>query len=168
MWIRETLILTLIAFAAQEYSKSIDKSKDIMEHFINLLREEGVTTVPLWTEPQGVPNIQENAQENKVGARPRVCVKIQKGNLYHSSLFLWPCFSFMKKENSARNLLFLFLTYNKLDILLLAYFNIYRFKYGAYLSVETTWLHVYKIYISVYFNSLQVTTNNCTYCMSRK
>ena len=39
-----------------------------MEHFINLLRDEGVTTVPLWTEPKGVPNIQENAQENKVGA----------------------------------------------------------------------------------------------------
>ena len=70
MQIRKAPSQLLIALAAQEYSKSIDKSKDIMEHCINLRREEGVTTVPLWTEPQGVPNIQENAQETKVGPMP--------------------------------------------------------------------------------------------------
>jgi len=64
--------------AIKEYSKSIDKSKDIMEHFINLLRDEGVTTVPLWTEPKGVPNIQENAQENKNEIASGSCDKLRR------------------------------------------------------------------------------------------
>jgi len=37
--------------AIKEYSKSIEKSKDIMEHFINLLAEQGITKVDIWEEP---------------------------------------------------------------------------------------------------------------------
>ena len=50
--------------AIKEYSKSIEKSKDIMEHFINLLAQEGITSVPIWEEPAGVVNVPE--QDNKV------------------------------------------------------------------------------------------------------
>jgi len=49
--------------AIKEYSKSIEKSKDIMEHFINLLAQEGITSVPIWEEPAGVVNVPE--QDNK-------------------------------------------------------------------------------------------------------
>jgi len=38
--------------AIKEYSKSIEKSKDIMEHFINVLAEQGVTSVDIWQEAQ--------------------------------------------------------------------------------------------------------------------
>jgi len=38
--------------AIKEYSKSIEKSKDIMEHFINLLAEQGITRVDIWQEPE--------------------------------------------------------------------------------------------------------------------
>ena len=34
--------------AVKEYSKSIGKSKDIMEHYIQILEEEGITHVPIW------------------------------------------------------------------------------------------------------------------------
>ena len=34
--------------AINEYSKNIAKSKDIMEHYINLLSEQGITHVPIW------------------------------------------------------------------------------------------------------------------------
>ena len=37
--------------AIKEYSKSIEKSKDIMEYFINLLAEQGITKVDIWQEP---------------------------------------------------------------------------------------------------------------------
>ena len=46
--------------AINEYSKNIAKSKDIMEYYINLLAEEGVTHVPIWKVP-------ENALEEKKG-----------------------------------------------------------------------------------------------------
>lgn len=39
--------------AINEYSKNIAKSKDIMEHYINLLADEGVTHVPIWQPPEG-------------------------------------------------------------------------------------------------------------------
>jgi len=37
--------------AIKEYSKSIEKSKDIMEYFIQLLSDQGVTKVDVWVEP---------------------------------------------------------------------------------------------------------------------
>lgn len=37
--------------AVKEYSKSIGKSKDIMEHYITILLEKGITDVPLWDPP---------------------------------------------------------------------------------------------------------------------
>lgn len=37
--------------AVKEYSNSIGKSKDIMEHYIQILAEEGITHVPLWEGP---------------------------------------------------------------------------------------------------------------------
>ena len=37
--------------AVKEYSKSIGKSKDIMEHYITKLAEQGVNEVPIWEAP---------------------------------------------------------------------------------------------------------------------
>ena len=53
--------------AIREYSKSIEKSKDIMEHFITKLAEMGITEVPPWVEPAGVVNLPEQGQEVQVG-----------------------------------------------------------------------------------------------------
>lgn len=52
--------------AIREYSNSIEKSKDIMEHFIGLLASKGITSVPQWTEPAGQPTVQENHQEIEI------------------------------------------------------------------------------------------------------
>lgn len=55
--------------AIREYSNSIEKSKDIMEHFIILLAEKGISSVPQWTEPLGQPVVPENHQEVKLNSR---------------------------------------------------------------------------------------------------
>ena len=39
--------------AIKEYSKSIEKSKDIMEYFIELLAKQGTTHVPIWSPKEG-------------------------------------------------------------------------------------------------------------------
>jgi len=52
--------------AIREYSNSIEKSKDIMEHFIILLAEKGISSVPQWTEPVGQPVVPENHQEIEI------------------------------------------------------------------------------------------------------
>jgi len=45
--------------AIKEYSKSIEKSKEVMEYFIQLLADKGITQVPIWEEPAGTTNIKE-------------------------------------------------------------------------------------------------------------
>ena len=45
--------------AIKEYSKSIEKSKEVMEHFIQLLADQGITQVPIWEEPAGTANVKE-------------------------------------------------------------------------------------------------------------
>ncbi|XP_023332657.1 SEC14-like protein 1 [Eurytemora carolleeae] len=56
--------------AIREYSKSIEKSKDIMEHFIKMLAEQGISEVPPWTEPEKsinqVPETSQEVQEKAV------------------------------------------------------------------------------------------------------
>ena len=49
--------------AIKEYSKSIEKSKDIMEHFINLLADQGVTHVPIWEPKEGAEDVAEEADK---------------------------------------------------------------------------------------------------------
>ena len=49
--------------AIREYSKSIEKSKDIMEHFIAMLASRDITHVEPWKEPDGVVNPPEAGQE---------------------------------------------------------------------------------------------------------
>lgn len=41
--------------AIKEYTRSIESSKDIMEHFIQQLMDEGVKEIPVWKEPEIVP-----------------------------------------------------------------------------------------------------------------
>ncbi len=52
--------------AIKEYSRSIEKSKEVMEYFVEMLAEQGVTHVPIWAEPDGsksVPEVEENEAE---------------------------------------------------------------------------------------------------------
>lgn len=49
--------------AIKEYSKSIEKSKDIMEYFIDLLAQEGVTRVPIWKPEEGAEDSSEEKNE---------------------------------------------------------------------------------------------------------
>lgn len=49
--------------AIREYSKSIEKSKDIMEHFISVLASQNITHVEPWKEPEGPVNLPEAGQE---------------------------------------------------------------------------------------------------------
>ena len=37
--------------AIKEYSASIGRSKDIMEYYINVLAEQGITSVAIWQPP---------------------------------------------------------------------------------------------------------------------
>jgi len=52
--------------AIKEYSKSIEKSKDIMEYFIKVLADQGVKEVPQWVEPEQISNLPEQHQEVKI------------------------------------------------------------------------------------------------------
>ena len=62
-----TPLLTFPQIAINEYSKNIGKSKDIMEHYIGVLATEGVTFVPIWTEPPDVPEkVRSDISTNKI------------------------------------------------------------------------------------------------------
>jgi len=50
--------------AIKEYSKSIEKSKDIMEHFISILAEQGISKVDIWVEPPGNNSVAETASDD--------------------------------------------------------------------------------------------------------
>jgi len=53
--------------AIKEYSKSIEKSKDIMEHFIQLLADKGITNLEVWEEPPpGTNTVVETVPEETV------------------------------------------------------------------------------------------------------
>ena len=52
--------------AIKEYSKSIEKSKEVMEHFIQLLADQGITQVPIWEEPAGATNLKETEVEESL------------------------------------------------------------------------------------------------------
>ena len=62
---------TAETIAIREYSKSIEKSKDIMEHFIQLLSEQGVSEVSPWIEPdKSINHVPETLQEPQVRINP--------------------------------------------------------------------------------------------------
>ena len=50
--------------AIKEYSASIGKSKDIMEHYINVLSDQGVTKVDIWQAPTDASNDESEDREN--------------------------------------------------------------------------------------------------------
>jgi len=65
--------------AIKEYSKSIEKSKDIMEHFINVLAEQGITHVDIWVEPPPGSNVvAEAAQEENPTDKPKPGDKLRR------------------------------------------------------------------------------------------
>jgi len=49
--------------AIKEYSKSIEKSKEIIEHCILLLAEQGTNEVPIWEPKEGAGVVQEEAEK---------------------------------------------------------------------------------------------------------
>ena len=57
--------------AIKEYSKSIEKSKDIMEYFINVLADQGVTSVPIWEPKEGTVEAPEEAEKPSAGDKLR-------------------------------------------------------------------------------------------------
>eukprot|EP00092_Neocalanus_flemingeri_P014563 GFUD01015712.1.p1 GENE.GFUD01015712.1~~GFUD01015712.1.p1 ORF type:complete len:748 (+),score=196.06 GFUD01015712.1:565-2808(+) len=63
--------------AIKEYSKSIEKSKDIMEHFIILLAEQGTTTVEAWEEPVNCNTVVETEPEEVI-EKPKVGDKLRR------------------------------------------------------------------------------------------
>ena len=50
------LLGTAEKLAIKEYSASIGKSKDIMEHYIKILAEEGITHIDIWSAPPQASN----------------------------------------------------------------------------------------------------------------
>ena len=52
--------------AVKEYSNSIGKSKDIMEHYIQILAEEGITSMPMWEAPEETGEDKTEVEEDKV------------------------------------------------------------------------------------------------------
>ena len=49
--------------AIKEYSASIGKSKDIMEHYINVLSDQGVTQVEIWQPSVDASNDESEDRE---------------------------------------------------------------------------------------------------------
>lgn len=41
--------------AMKQYSANIAKGKEIVEYFVNQLRDEGITFVPVWSPPSNLP-----------------------------------------------------------------------------------------------------------------
>ena len=58
--------------AIKEYSKSIEKSKEVMEHFIQLLADQGITQVPIWEEPAGTANLKEGEEVEESLEKPKL------------------------------------------------------------------------------------------------
>lgn len=58
--------------AIKEYSKSIEKSKEVMEHFVQLLADQGITHVPIWTEPEGCNQVNETEQPEESLEKPKL------------------------------------------------------------------------------------------------
>ena len=64
--------------AIKEYSKSIEKSKEVMEYFVDLLAEQGVTHVPIWTEPEGSKSVPEEGEKEDVLDKPEKLEKLRR------------------------------------------------------------------------------------------
>ena len=58
--------------AIKEYSKSIEKSKEVMEYFIQQLEEQGITHVPIWTEPEPTSNIVVETEPEESLEKPKL------------------------------------------------------------------------------------------------
>lgn len=46
---------TIEKLAMKQYGDNIAKGKEIIEHFMDELRAEGITSVAMWTRPVGLP-----------------------------------------------------------------------------------------------------------------
>jgi len=64
--------------AIKEYSKSIEKSKEVMEYFVEQLAEQGVTHVPIWTEPEGSKSVPEEGEKEDVLDKPEKLEKLRR------------------------------------------------------------------------------------------
>merc|ERR1719154_808232 len=64
--------------AIKEYSKSIEKSKEVMEYFVEQLAEQGVTHVPIWTEPEGSKTVPEEGEKEDVLEKPEKLEKLRR------------------------------------------------------------------------------------------
>jgi hypothetical protein len=63
--------------AVKEYSKSIGKSKDIMEHYIQILAVKGVAEVPIWLPPPQT----EESKKRKAEAAKKADFKLEEGDV---------------------------------------------------------------------------------------
>jgi len=64
--------------AIKEYSKSIEKSKDIMEHFINLLAEQGITKIDVWVDPPAGINTVVETEPEETADKPKGGDKLRR------------------------------------------------------------------------------------------
>jgi len=58
--------------AIKEYSKSIEKSKEVMEYFIQQLEDQGVTHVPIWSEPEPASNVVVETEPEESLEKPKL------------------------------------------------------------------------------------------------
>ena len=81
--------------AVKEYSNSIGKSKDIMEHYIQILAEGGITHVPLWEGPpkesseealQDKTEVEQQSANDKSKLETSISAAAGTGNEHRSNL----------------------------------------------------------------------------------
>jgi len=58
--------------AIKEYSKSIEKSKEVMEYFIQQLEDQGITHVPIWSEPEPASNVVVETEPEESLEKPKL------------------------------------------------------------------------------------------------
>ena len=65
--------------AIKEYSASIGKSKDIMEHYINVLSEQGISKIDIWLAPSDISsNSEERADVEDKSLSPQALTNQSK------------------------------------------------------------------------------------------
>ncbi|CAH1794678.1 unnamed protein product [Owenia fusiformis] len=93
---------TVEKLAMKQYTTNIKKGKQVIEYFLNELEEEGITFIPIWTEPAGqaVPSVGESTTQGVEDEQTTSHHKSEGSKESDTSLELGATASALTKEDS--------------------------------------------------------------------